>query len=65
MSIRSILAGLAGLLTLTVAAAPLPEHVQWDARVDSMAPDRANIVLTATMAEGWHIYGFTKPTEDA
>ena len=65
MSIRSILAGLAGLLTLTVAAAPLPEHVQWDARVDSMAPDRANIVLTATMAEGWHIYGFTKPPEDA
>jgi len=54
------------LLTAAVAVrAQLPEHVEWSARIDSVAPDRGNIVLTATMDDGWHIYGFDKPTEDA
>ncbi len=50
---------------LTVSAAPLPEYVKWSARIDSVAPDRGTIEVTATMADGWHIYGFEKPAADA
>ncbi|MDE6287037.1 MAG: hypothetical protein K2L99_08600, partial [Muribaculaceae bacterium] len=50
---------------LTVSAAPLPEYVKWSARIDSVAPDRGTVVVTAAMADGWHIYGFEKPADDA
>ncbi|MDE6270766.1 MAG: thioredoxin family protein, partial [Muribaculaceae bacterium] len=42
--------------------AQLPEHVQWSARIDSSSPDRGTVVLPATMADGWHIYGFATGT---
>lgn len=45
--------------------AQLPEHVEWEARIDSTSPAGGTIEVTAKMADGWHIYGFTKPTEDA
>ncbi len=51
--------------TLGALAAPLPEYVKWSARIDSLAPDRGNIVVTAEMADGWHIYGFDRPADDA
>ena len=47
------------------AGAEVPEHIKWQARIDSVGPDRGAIVLKATMSDGWHIYGFTKPTDDA
>ena len=50
---------------LTATAAALPEYVKWSARIDSVAPSRGTIVVTASMAEGWHIYGFDKPADDA
>lgn len=45
--------------------AQLPEHIKWDARIDSFGPAEGTIVVTATIDEGWHIYGFEKPAEDA
>lgn len=62
---KTIIILVASLLCALGVAAQLPEHVRWDARVDSVAPGRGTVVLTATMADGWHIYGFDKPTEDA
>lgn len=62
---KTIITLVASLLCALGVAAQLPEHVAWDARVDSVAPGRGTVVLTATMADGWHIYGFDKPTEDA
>lgn len=47
------------------ASAQAPENVEWAAHIDSIAPDRGTLVLTATMADGWHIYGTEKPSEDA
>ncbi len=66
MTMKKIFSLFAALLLCGLgAAAQLPEHVQWEARIDSTAPGRGSVVLTATMADGWHIYGFEKPTEDA
>lgn len=67
-TLRHILVSALAVMAILLPArshAQLPEHVEWSARIDSTAPDRGNIILTAAMAEGWHIYGFDKPTEDA
>lgn len=50
------------VLCVLGTAAQLPEHVQWSARIDNAAADCGTVVLTATMAEGWHIYGFATGT---
>ncbi|MDE6541503.1 MAG: thioredoxin family protein [Muribaculaceae bacterium] len=64
---KKLILMLAAVLTAAVSAwaAPLPENAVWTARVDSLAPDKGAVVLTATMTEGWHIYGFEKPSADA
>ena len=62
---KTIITLVTSLLCALGMSAQLPEHVAWDARVDSVAPGRGTVVLTATMADGWHIYGFDKPAEDA
>lgn len=65
MKFKNILFCIIALGCFVTSNAQLPEHASWSARIDSIAPDRGNIVLTAEMSDGWHIYGFDKPTEDA
>ncbi len=65
MKFKNILFSIIALGCFVASNAQLPEHASWSARIDSIAPDRGNIVLTAEMSDGWHIYGFDKPTEDA
>ena len=57
------------LLTAAVAAigiwAQLPEHIKWQASIDSLNATEGTVVLTADIDDGWHIYGFEKPSDDA
>lgn len=51
-------------LLLCISAFALPQPpvvVNWDVSIDSVSPTEGAVVATATIAEGYHIYGMEKP----
>lgn len=61
MIFRRILLTLAVLFSFAAAQAQLVKPVKWTTRVDKVSDTQANIVLTATIDQGWHLYSQYNP----
>lgn len=49
------------LLGALSAQAAAPKQVEWTVGIDSVSPTEGAIVWSATIADGWHIYGMEMP----
>ncbi len=62
MTINKYIAVLAALLcSVSGAFAAIESHVRWHAALDTADRSAPALVLTADVAEGWHIYGLEMP----
>lgn len=51
------------LLWLSALTAPAaPQSVEWSAQLSEPANGSATLTVSGTVADGWHIYGFSMPT---
>src|SRR5258708_5979976 len=64
MRFRDAIIGLILLVLPAGSALADDTHIQWSARVepiDARAGESAQVVLTATLDTGWHVYSLTSP----
>src|SRR5258708_28516705 len=64
MRFRDAIIGLLLLVLLASSALADSNHIQWSARlepIDARGGESAQVVLTATLDTGWHVYSLTSP----
>lgn len=52
------------LANILPASAQRPENVKWTTSVETISATTGRMVWTATIADGWHIYGMEDPNDD-
>lgn len=47
-----------------ILATAAPSPIQWNAQLSDIENGKAELTVSATIPEGWHVYGFTMPELD-
>lgn len=58
---KSILILIVGMLVSFSIQAQMPNPIRWTVNVKTLSADEGEMIISASIDEGWHLYGFKLP----